>query len=358
MRGNNAQGKMALSRALVLAATLAVLWTGSVAALPPGEISPDAVPQVLRINPSQAAAGDEVTLVIQGQNFSPGAYVPFTNPLIHVLATQRVSGMQLEAKLAINKMAQPGNVSLYVSNPASSVAEGAFTIAQAGAPQPASSVTTEDHPSQSGTPEVTSVDPPRVAPGSEASLKITGKNFAQGAKVSFANPGIQVQETTPADTTVLTVRIRVVADAPAGKTSLFVVNPDDSEAEAPFEVASSSPAAAPKGATTSKPAADSATQRFDVYNLGDVATILQTRSKTKGTLVVAGKKLTYEESGKEVFSTALADIKEVEANAFFGINTGTFHIILKSGQSYNFVASSLRPADSQSVVDSLQKAIR
>ena len=58
------------------------------------------------------------------------------------------------------------------------------------------------------------------------------------------------------------------------------------------------------------------------------------------------------------YLTALADIKEVEANVILGFNTGTFHIILKSGQTYNFVASSLRPADSQSLIDSLQKAIR
>ncbi len=210
-------------------------------------------------------------------------------------------------------------------------------------------------PFESSTPEVTSVDPPRAVPKSEANLKIRGKNFAQGAKVSFSNPGIRVLETTASTTTELTVRIQIAADALAGRTSLFVVNPDDNEAEAPFEVAGGTTTAA----TVSGPA-NSAGERFEVYNLGDVASILQTRNKIKGTLIVTGQKLTYEEADKEVFSTSLADIKEVGANIIPGLNfnTGTFHINLTSGKTYNFIAGSLRPADTQSIVYSLRKIIR
>ena len=208
--------------------------------------------------------------------------------------------------------------------------------------------------SESSTPEVTSVDPPRASPQSEASLKITGKNFAQGAKVSFSNPGIRVLKTTASTTTKLTVRIQIAADAPTGKTSLFVVNPDGSEAEAPFEVAGGTT----KAAAVSEPAS-SAGERFEVYNLGDVASILQSHNKIKGTLIVTGQKLTYEEAGKEVFSTSLSDIKEVGVNVIPGLNfnSGTFHINLTSGKTYNFIAGSLRPADTRSIVDSLRKTI-
>ena len=149
------------------------------------------------------------------------------------------------------------------------------------------------------------------------------------------------------------MRIQVAADAPAGKTSFFVVNPDDSEVEASFEVTGGTT----KAAEVSEPAG-SAGQRFEVYSLGDVASILQSHNKTKGTLIVTGLKLTYEESGKEIFSTSLSDIKEVGANVILGLNTGTFHINLSSGKTYNFIAGSLRPADSQAIVDSLRKAMR
>ncbi|MGA9059011.1 MAG: hypothetical protein WB763_21165 [Terriglobia bacterium] len=362
MRGSDLQTRRAFRRGLILAAAIALLWAGgglAVVALPPQEIPADATPQVQQLNPSQAAPGEEVTIVVEGQNFSPGAYVSFTNPSIHVVSTRRVSGTELEVKLAISKKAQAGAISLYVSNPASIAAEAEFTIAPAAVPAPAapaapSTPAEEVHPSESSTPEVTSVAPPRAAPRTQASLKITGKNFAQGAKVSFLNPGIRVLETTATATTELTVRIQITADAPTGKTSLFVVNPDDKEAEAPFEVAGGTT----KAAAVSEPAS-SAGQRFDVYNLGDVASLLQSHNKTKGTLMVTGQKLTYEESGKEVFSTPLSDIREVDANIIPGLNlnTGTFHINLTSGKTYNFIAGSLRPADSQSIVDSLRKAI-
>jgi hypothetical protein len=347
---------------------MALLWAlggGGFAAvaLPQEDIPPDATPQVQQVNPSQAAAGDEVTIVVEGQNFSPGAYVSFTNPSIHVVSTRRVSRTQLEVKLAVSRKAPPGAASLYVSNPASSAAEAAFTIVAAAVPAPEapappspaapSTPAEEVHPSESGTPEVASVDPPRAAPKSEATLKIEGKHFAQGAKVSFSNPGIRVLETTVSTTTELAVRIQIVADAPTGKTSLFVVNPDDSEAEASFEVTGGTT----KAAAVSEPAS-AAGERFDVYNLGDVASILQSHNKIKGMLILTGQKLTYEEAGKEVFSTSLSGIKEVGANVILGLNTGTFHINLTSGKTYNFIAGSLRPADSQSVIDSLRKAIQ
>jgi len=245
MRESDLQTRRAFRRGLILAAAMVLLSAEgglSVGAWLAEDIPSDATPLVRQLNPSQAAAGDEVTVVVEGRNFSAGAYVSFTTPSIHVVSTRRISETQIEVKLAVSPKAQPGAISLYVSNPASSAAEAAFTI-----------VTTQT-------------------------------------------------------------------------------------------------------AVVSEPAS-AAGQRFEVYNIGDVASLLQSQSKTKGTLIATGKKLTYEESGKEVFSTPLSDIKEIDANIILGLNTGTFHINLTSGKTYNFVAGSLRPADSQSIVDSLRKVI-
>ena len=85
-------------------------------------------------------------------------------------------------------------------------------------------------------PEVTTIEPPRVGLGFDMDLKITGKNFVQGAKVSFANPGIRVMGITSPSSTELTVHIKVARDAAPGVASLYVINPDDREVEAPFEV--------------------------------------------------------------------------------------------------------------------------
>jgi len=358
MKRADGRSEKARWRALCLAG---VLWLGGSRALvaPPQsevDVSPEATPEIQQVKPDQATVGDEVTVTIEGRNFSRGVYVSFSNPSVRVVSTRRVSPAKLETKLAISKKAPGGAVSLYVSNPASAVAEAPFTIASAQGPAPAAP-TAEIQPSESATPEVAAVEPPRAAAGSQVSLKITGKNFAKAAKVSFSNPGIRVLETSSAKSTELMARIQIAADASTGTTSLFVVNPGDREVEIPFEVAGGAPAAptAPAKVTTASEPASTSAQRFEVYNLGDVVNILQNPNKPKGTLSVPAGKLIYEEGGKELFSAALADVKEIDVNTILGVNTGTFHILLNSGKTYNFVAASLCPADSQVIVDSLRK---
>ena len=123
-----------------LSATLGALVSiglpAALAAAPQGEIdvSPQATPEIRQVKPNQAAAGEEVTIVIDGQNFSRGVYVSFSTPAVHVVSTRRASATQIEAKLAVGKRAPAGTVSLYVSNPASVVAEAAFIISGGAAP--------------------------------------------------------------------------------------------------------------------------------------------------------------------------------------------------------------------------------
>ena len=78
----------------------------------------------------------------------------------------------------------------------------------------------------------------------------------------------------------------------------------------------------------------------------------------KGTLALAGGKLTYTDEDKRVFSARRSEIREVEPNVLLGVNTGTFHVILNSGKTYNFIAGSFRPADAESIVNSLQHWLR
>lgn len=344
------------------------------------EVTPDATPGVQQVTPAQAAVGSEVTVVITGTNFSPGAYVSFSDPSVHVVSSQRTSRTQLEAKLTISPNATPGKVSLYVSNPASAVVEAAFTITSASSPPPVvpqatnlqpTQPTTENQPSEAGAPEVSKVNPPSAGRGGGATLKITGKSFAQGVKVAFANPGIQVLDTEFSKSTELAVNLTITADAATGTASLFVVNPDDREAEAQFEVTTATPGKIPTitggdtpkqpnstggtGTTTTTAAAD---QTFSVFSLASAMSIFQTAGRTKGSLIISGKTLKYQEEGKDVFSVPLSDVQEVQENIVFGVSSGTFHLILKSGKMYQFISSALRPADTQKIVDALQAAIK
>jgi hypothetical protein len=330
------------------------------------DISPAATPEIQQVNPNQGAPGAHLTVTIQGRNFSQGAYVSSPGTSLRVESSKRVSATQLEAELSISGTAQPGTVSLLVSNPASRTTAAPFTIASGQAPAapaappappaPAAEIQPSVPPTpEVTTPEVTAVDPPRAAVGSDTTVKITGKNFVQGTKVSFANTGIRVLDTTASSSTELAVHIKVAPDAAPGATSLYVINPNEREVEARFEVAGKAPAAptTPAPATTSS----AATQRHEAFHLGNPVEAIQAHGKVKGALVVSSGKLRYEEGGKILFNVALSDIKEIDINTIGGFNTGTFHIILKSEKTYTFAPGSLHPSDSQKIVDSLRKAL-
>jgi len=350
------------------------------------EVAPEASAEILRVTPEKAQADSEVTLAIEGRNFARGVYVSFSHPAARVLATKRISDERLETRVAIGSKVPSGALRIYVSNSAGPTAESHLAILGGveppAPPRAASSVAAgirtglvaaktfpESAPVQAVAnepaakaerPEVTAVEPLRASPGSEVTLKITGKNFAQGATVAFLNPGIRVLETKVGSEKEITVAVKLAEDAPTGPTGLFVVNPDDSETEFPFEVArESSESASP---VQSEPEASDGTGveglSFEVLNLGEGIDIFQNVNKPKGTLSVAAGKVKYEEAGEEIFSAAPGDIKEVNVNTVLGVNTGTFHLTLKSGKTFNFVPATLRPAETPSIVETLQNALK
>jgi hypothetical protein len=201
---------------------------------------------------------------------------------------------------------------------------------------------------------VTTIEPPRVGQGFDMDLKITGKNFVQGAKVSFANPGVRVMGITSPSSTELTVHIKVARDAAPGVASLYVINPDDREVEAPFEVTGKgvAPPSTPPSPATSPTPGSTDTQRYDAFHLGNPAEALKVHGKVKGSLVVSAGALQYVEDGQTLINISLSEIKEIKTSS---IAPNTFHITLTSGKTYHFAPGSLRPADARSLVDSLRK---
>ena len=369
-----------VAAAFVLISVLAVSGAHRGHAAPRAPAAADAVPTVASVQPSSAQPGSRATVKIAGENFQPGAYVSFSDPAIHVLATRRNSATELEVDVAVGEMAKQQSVVLYVSNPSGASAQTAFAITTAA---PAATAPQQSQTAPANGLVVTKVDPPQAAAGSNQSVKVTGKNFKEGAKVAFANPGIRVLSTEFKKSTQLIAHIEIAPNAPAGKTSLFVINPDGSEVEVAFEVGAGGPAnsgppasagttpgseTAPSSGTTAssggtaaeKPSTSSnaTTKQFSVYNLGEATSILQNPDNAAGELGIKGGKLQYEQDGKVVFTAKAGEIQEIAPNVFFGLNTGTFHIILTSGKRYNFVASSLAPADTNSIVESLRSALK
>jgi len=216
----------------------------------------------------------------------------------------------------------------------------------------------ETQPSEVGTPEVTAVDPPGAAQGSALLLKITGRNFGKGAKISFANTDIRVMETNDLSSTELTARIQVAPKAPTGTTSLYVTNPNYRQAELPFQVAEAGiprttvpPATATAAGVTPTPS----DLRFEVVHIKGKK--LLTPTKLKGILTYAKGKLRFEEGGQEIFALTPADIKEIELNMVLGVSAGSFHIILNTGKKYDFWAASMKAPETRFIADSLKRAV-
>jgi hypothetical protein len=344
------------------------------------EVPPDATPQIQQVDPSQAAPGAHLTVIIQGSNFSSAATVSALSTAIHVDSSKWISATHLEAELSVGASAQPSTVSLMVSNPAGRAAEAAFTIAAGQAPPPPATPPTPDAPTSPQAPanpapqinppappaptapaapigpQVTTVEPAQVAPGFNLDLKVTGKNFAPGAKVSFANPGVRVLKITTLSDTELSVHIKVTFDATPGVASLFVVNPDDSEVEIPFEVVAKGAIKPPAPLAPASPAAPGSpdAQRYSAFHLGSPAEAFQVHGKVKGALVVSAGTIQYQEDGKTLINIAVGDVEEIKTSA---VATSTFHITLSSGKVYHFAPGSLRPADARSLVDSLRAAL-
>ena len=205
-------------------------------------------------------------------------------------------------------------------------------------------------------PEVKTITPTRVGQGFDVDLRIVGSGFAQGAKVSCANSGVRTLGITSFSSTELIVHIKVAADAPTGKTSLFVINPDDDEAEVPFEVAKKGAFAPSAPPSPGSPAtADlSYTQRFAAFHLGNPTEIFHVHGKVKGSLILSSDTVKYEEDKKTLVNISLSEIKEIKTSSFA---TSTFHITLNSGKTFHFAPGSLRPSDARNIVDSLRKAL-
>ena len=210
-------------------------------------------------------------------------------------------------------------------------------------------------PTAPATPQVASIDPPRVAPGFDIDLKITGQNFVDGTKVSFANPGIRLIRVTVASATELTVHIKVAEDAAPGTGSVFVVNPGDLETEASFEVTAKGPRKPASPPAPESPAAPGSVplQRYSAFHLGNPAEVVQVRGKVKGALVVTPDAIKYQEGGQTLINVSLGEIKEIKLSSV----PATFSIVVKSGKAFHFAAGSLRPSDARNIVDSLRAAL-
>ena len=331
-------------------------------------------PTISKIDPKDAQPGQKVRITIQGGDFVPGSYVTFSNPALRVISTHQNGNANITVDVQVAPRPTLGQVTLYVTNPSGASAPFPFEVNSSAKASPRTLSTSPGNlpepASPAGAPVVSSVAPPRAGPGSNFTLTIKGRNFAQGARVEFSNPKITVASTQVKRNSELIARVQIASDAATGSTGLFVVNPDQSEVESAFQVSgapinNAPPAPAGHSPTTAAaknetPAAKNSAKAvsFNVFNLGDVVEVLKTKSRVQGTLSVDKGTLTYTEKGVTIFSVPVADVQEIAPNVFFGLNTGTFHVFLSSGKRYNFAAASLNPTDTLKIENQLKQALK
>ena len=70
---------------LLLGTILVMIPASAPAQQATADVPPDATPEVTAVRPNQASPGEEVAVVIDGKNFSPGVYVSFSNPAVHAV---------------------------------------------------------------------------------------------------------------------------------------------------------------------------------------------------------------------------------------------------------------------------------
>jgi hypothetical protein len=100
-------------------------------------------------------------------------------------------------------------------------------------------------------PVVTSVAPPAVATGVVSQvIRVTGLNFAPGARISVANPGVRIENVSVLSPQVADVTLSVLAEAAPGATPLTLTNPDGGTAAANLLVYPHGSIAAPLGVTS------------------------------------------------------------------------------------------------------------
>jgi hypothetical protein len=135
---------------------------------------------------------------------------------------------------------------------------------------------------------------------------------------------------------------------------MFIVNPDDNEVEAAFEVTKKgSVAPGAPGAPGAPPAPDSSyTQRFDAFHLGNPTEIFHVHGKVKGALVISGGTIKYQEDGQTLVNISASEISEAKTAGI-----GGFNIKLKSGKTVHFAAGSLKGSDAKIIVEAIHKAM-
>lgn len=174
-----------------------------------------APPVITSFSPTQGNRGQNVLLVINGNNLRSNPTLEF-NPAggIEVKSVQTINAQLVRAQITIanDAAAGPRQLSLKWGNTTAS-APSPFVVV-------APSATLMGQPQQPN-PSIQSYSPTQGAQGDTVALSITGQNFPAGATMEFTPPtGIQVQSVNVVSATQVQAQVQIDAGAPTGTRRL------------------------------------------------------------------------------------------------------------------------------------------
>ncbi len=229
-----------------------VLAPGAVPTPRPGDGDVDGITGA---SPRAMRAGRNVSLWLWGDGFDTGATVSFSNPGIRPYAEPEVVKVSqshpgfsgIRNFLLVEPTAQPGPITITVTNPngTTAQADALLTLVDANTPigDPGGGATGDGGPCPDETTTIESVlrvEPDKLSRGETVALRIVGRAFACGANIVIPGGGLRAidaprLERDPLDpfTTTLVWTLEVQADAAPGARDVTVINPNNTSKTLP-----------------------------------------------------------------------------------------------------------------------------
>jgi hypothetical protein len=166
-------------------------------------------PQVTAVSPNTIGPGAQRTVVVTGANFAPGIKVTVPASGVAVTSVAVLSSSHVSVGLSTSGAAMPGPRDLILTNPGdagSTTCAGCFVVSER--------------------PVVDEMTPNVLGGGAQTTVTVTGANFSEGARLSFAGSGVAVVSQNRVDENTIVATVSVAGAAVAGDRTIMVTNAD------------------------------------------------------------------------------------------------------------------------------------
>jgi hypothetical protein len=166
-------------------------------------------PKVTDVSPAQIGPGAQKTVTVTGSGFAAGVKVTVPASGVAVTSVTVIDANHLSVGLSTAGIAVAGPRDLVVTNPAD-----------------AGSVTCVGCFSVTPPPVIVDITPNALGGGAQTTVTVTGSNFSDGAKLSFAGTGVAIMSLARVDEAHLVATLSLAGAAVPGTRTVSVINAD------------------------------------------------------------------------------------------------------------------------------------